>query len=219
MAKTPQTFKGTPNLQDQEFLQTTKQLESNIQKYNEQMRLSYSNPFKEQSFSNARMYWSSTGEIWARVLILVALILNIALAALFGQTFLDYIFVQVGLQSVFNNFNLSIRNGATILMALVSIVFATIVYLPMVICSTSGYVHGWAVFHIVMAVGYFIGMELFFALSLALSQTVAIFKSSANLEYALYFIIATLIITIVWMVGSCILIVKSDDIRRRVHVE
>ncbi len=216
--KTQKKLSKDKSQEEKAFLQRVKTLEPSTDEYNEQMRLSYSNPFKRKDFSNARMYWSSAGEIWGRMLIISALVMNIGLCVLFGDTFLDYIFTTLNVNGP-QIFNLPLRTISILFMTLLSVIFGLLLSLPLLICNTAGYVHGWGVAYLAIAICYFIGLEFFFVLSLALSQAVAIFNNSANLNYALYFIITTLVITILWIVGACILIVKSDDVRRRVHVE
>lgn len=215
--------KDQPVVESQQISTTTLKDIAQQQKPNqatiERVRLSYYNPYQHEDFASARMYWGSSGEIWARLIILLAAVLNIVMGLLIGRTMLGSILQELKASSIVSVLNLSYANAGMTLMAFISGFVMILVALPMLVSRRAGAVHGWAVFYLFFTCLAFFAVELFLILGLTLATVVNIFKPFANKTYPYYFIMIDFVLTVLWIVGACLLLVKSDDVTRQVGVE
>ncbi len=185
----------------------------------EQKRFNYTKVVEYQDFSNRRMYWSSTTESLGRSLLLFSQIMNLALSYFFGSIYLTDLYNHLASTNVFQELNWSVTTGITFVFMLISFIFGCFIYLPMLISKRAGALHGWATFYIVIALIYFFIVEVFSIVLLTLSSALSSLFTTSNQKYAIYFVVAVLFISIIWIIGACLLIIKSDDVRRQLDVE
>ena len=203
--------------------ENTKQVEKDIDNLSEyeRKRFSYVNPLKHNDFSRRRMYWSSPGEKLGRILILMTQLTNIIMAYFFGKfLFSDIIGNLVSNKDLFKNLNWSLKQGISNLTLIFTFIFAFLYYLPMIIINKAGGVYSWSIFYIMTAIAYFFFTELILSITLGLSTVISSLQISSSDQKVLpFFIVATFFNTIMWIVGACILLIKSDDIKKRISVE
>ncbi|WP_342252168.1 hypothetical protein [Spiroplasma endosymbiont of Amphibalanus improvisus] len=185
----------------------------------ERKRFSYANPLRHNDFSNRRMYWGSGKEIFARLMILFSQIANIAMAYCFGVFFAGPIAEHfITDSSAFAGVGWTVSQGVTNILIVVTVISAFLLYLPMILCRTAGSVYGWGISYIVLGILYFVTFELFYSIMLIVSGLISdIIKIEPRLT--VIFLIATLVISALVIIGGCMLIVRSDDIKRRINVE
>lgn len=74
---------------------------------------------------------------------------------------------------------------------------------------------GWSIVYIILAIAYFIVLEVFCTILLVVNGLV---NETVSAEVPIFMIIV-LLITVLWLIVACLLIVKSDDVRRELSVE
>lgn len=186
----------------------------------EQKKFNYISPTQHNDFSQRRMYWSSTMEQVGRGFIIFAQILAVTLAYFIGQ---KVILIAVG---SFVNPNLEITKGIYVRdflaygFLIITVLFGLLYFIPMAICRTAGAVYGWAIAYIMLAILYFLFLEIICAVLLVLSSIKVSSNDSGDINtWIPVFMIVVLVITSIWIVGACILLVKSDDVKRKISLE
>ncbi|WP_342276612.1 hypothetical protein [Spiroplasma endosymbiont of Nebria brevicollis] len=173
----------------------------------EEQRFTTYNPLLSSSIKFKRMYWSSTLEIIARCLLLLVSCFHLVLSYFLANNIINQILASSGS---------SIKPDYIIYIFLViTLGFNFLFYLPLAIGRSANSMFAWSIVYIVLAIAYFIVLELMCTLLLVIDGLV---KKSVSAEVPLFMVIV-LLITVIWLVASCILIVKSDDVRRELSVE
>lgn len=178
----------------------------------EQQRFSTYNPLMSDSIRFKKMYWSSTMEITARVILLVTSLLLLIFSYFLAANLINPVLTKNGVIS--SSTNLKPAYMIYIVMA-VTIGFNLVFYLPLAIGRNANTVFNWSVIYIILGIGYFIALEVLCTVLLVINGiTEASVSSSVPIFMGLI-----LVITIIWLVGACLLIVKSDDVRKELSVE
>lgn len=173
----------------------------------EEQRFTTYNPLLSDSIKFKRMYWSSKIEIIARILLLLVSCFHLIFSYFLANNLVNQILVDKGS---------SINPTYIIYIFLViTLGFNFVFYLPLAIGRTASAMFGWSIVYITLAIVYFIVLEVFCIVLLVVDGLV---NETVSAEVPTFMIIV-LLITILWLVASCLLIVKSDDVRRELSVE
>ncbi|WP_338984067.1 hypothetical protein [Spiroplasma endosymbiont of Othius punctulatus] len=184
----------------------------------EQKKFSYVPPTKVNNFSGRKLFWSVKLEIAGRLLIFLAAIMTIVISFILGKYgLLATIEETFGINIVF--FGIDVSHVAAYGLMYVSLIFSLFYILPMILTRTVGGVKRWAMVYIGFAIAYFIFFELICA-GLIIFNSISLFEGGAEVSkiYPLL-IVLVLTTTIIQIIGSCFLVVKSDDIRQRLSLE
>ena len=199
-------FKNTPlSTVDNNVIKPT----NNNTSFNEveEQRFATYNPLLSNSIKFKRMYWSSKIEIIARILILFVSCLHLVFAYFIANNLVNQILLT-------RNSTLN-PNYMIYIFLVFTLGFNFILYLPMAIGRSASAIFGWSIVYIVLAIAYFIVLELGCTILLVIHGLV---NDTVSAEIPLFMLII-LLVTILWLVASCLLIVKSDDVRRELSVE
>ncbi|WP_342255998.1 hypothetical protein [Spiroplasma endosymbiont of Poecilobothrus nobilitatus] len=184
----------------------------------EQKRFSYFSPTQHNDFSQRRMFWDSPLERVGRSFIIFGQLVAIVLAYFIGQ--------KAILVSLSNYLDPNIKVFAEIYVKdllsygflFLSLLFSLLYFIPMTMVRTAGAIYGWGIAYIMLAILYFLFVEILCAILLILGSIKGNPAEPINI-WLLFFIVLVLIITFIWIVGACLLIVKSDDVKRRINLE
>ncbi|GAA6238058.1 MAG: hypothetical protein SPLM_01810 [Spiroplasma phoeniceum] len=188
-----------------------------LSKY-EQKRFSYLSPTQHNDFSQRRMFWDSPLERVGRSFIIFGQLVAIVLAYFIGQ--------KAILVALSNYLDPNIKVFAEIYVKdllsygflFLSLLFSLLYFIPMTMVRTAGAIYGWGIAYIMLAILYFLFVEILCAILLILGSIKGNPTEPINI-WLLVFIVLVLIITSIWIVGACLLIVKSDDVKRRINLE
>lgn len=173
----------------------------------EEQRFTTYNPLLSDNIKFKRMYWSSKIEIIARILLLLVSCLHLVFSYFLANNLVNQILKNIG-----NNIN---PNYIIYIFLVITLGFNFLFYLPLAIGRTASAMFGWAVTYIVLAIAYFVVLEIVCTVLLVVNGLV---NESVSAEIPIFMVII-LLITILWLVAACLLIVKSDDVRRELSVE
>ncbi|WP_338992139.1 hypothetical protein [Spiroplasma endosymbiont of Seladonia tumulorum] len=184
----------------------------------EQKRFSYLSPTQHNDFSQRRMFWDSPLERVGRSFIVFGQLVAIVLAYFIGQ--------KAILVALSNYLDPNIKVFAEIYVKdllsygflFLSLLFSLLYFIPMTMVRTAGAIFGWGISYIMLAILYFLFVEILCAILLILGSIKGNPTEPINI-WLLVFIVLVLIITSIWIVGACLLIVKSDDVKRRINLE
>ncbi|ALA97436.1 putative transmembrane protein [Spiroplasma kunkelii CR2-3x] len=184
----------------------------------EQKRFSYLSPTQHNDFSQRQMFWDSPLERVGRSFIIFGQLVAIVLAYFIGQ--------KAILVSLSNYLDPNIKVFADIYVKdllsygflFLSLLFSLLYFIPMTMVRTAGAIYGWGIAYIMLAILYFLFVEILCAILLILGSIKGNPAEPINI-WLLVFIVLVLIITSIWIVGACFLIVKSDDVKRRINLE
>lgn len=205
MDEKPADFKNTPlSTIDNNVIKPTNNIAfSEV----EEQRFTTYNPLLSNSIKFKRMYWGSKIEIIARLLILFVSCLHLVFAYFIANNLVNQLLLT-------RNSTLN-PNYIIYIFLVFTLGFNFIFYLPMAIGRSASAIFGWSIVYIVLAIAYFIVLELGCTVLLVIHGLV---NDTVSAEIPLFMVII-LLITILWLVASCLLIVKSDDVRRELSVE
>lgn len=205
-----------PDLENYDVEEFEKDREELLKLSNEEKRrFAFANPLKHNDFSNRRMFWGSPAEIWARIFIIVARLVAIIIT----YFIFHYAFISINkisnntLENTFQNSSIKFETFFIGLFVTSTCFFSLVHFIPMAICRTAGSIFGWGIANVIMAILYFIINEILCVISLITPTSEGLPSSVPIL------IIFVLIVTITQIIGGCILIVKSDDIKRKIGIE
>lgn len=173
----------------------------------EEQRFTTYNPLLSDSIKFKRMYWSSIIEIIARILLLLVSCLHLIFSYFLANNLVNHILA--------NNSSSIKPNYIIYIFLVITLGFNFVFYLPLAIGRTASAMFGWSVVYIVLAISYFLVLEIFCIILLVVNGLV---NETVSAEVPIFMVIV-LLITILWLVASCLLIVKSDDVRREFSVE
>lgn len=173
----------------------------------EEQRFTTYNPLLSNNIKFKRMYWSSGLEIVARSLLLLVSCFHLVFSYFLANNIINQILISSG-SSIKPNYIIYIFLAITL-------GFNFLFYLPAAIGRNASTMFAWSIVYIVLAITYFIALEIMCAILLVIDDLV---NKSVSAEVPIFMVIV-LLITILWLVASCILIVKSDDVRRQLSVE
>lgn len=173
----------------------------------EEQRFTTYNPLLSNNIKFKRMYWSSGLEIVARSLLLLVSCFHLVFSYFLANNIINQILISSG-SSIKSNYIIYIFLAITL-------GFNFLFYLPAAIGRNASTMFAWSIVYIVLAITYFIALEIMCAILLVIDDLV---NKSVSAEVPIFMVIV-LLITILWLVASCILIVKSDDVRRQLSVE
>ncbi len=184
----------------------------------EQKRFSYLSPTQHNDFSQRRMFWDNPLERVGRSFIIFGQLVAIVLAYFIGQ--------KVILVALSNYLDPNIKVFAEIYVKdilsygflFLSLLFSLLYFIPMTMVRTAGAIYGWGIAYIMLAILYFLFVEILCAILLILGSIKGNPAEPINI-WLLVFIVLVLIIASIWIVGACLLIVKSDDVKRRINLE
>ncbi|MFW4370915.1 MAG: hypothetical protein EHV01_003110 [Spiroplasma sp. hy2] len=184
----------------------------------EQKRFSYLSPTQHNDFSQRRMFWDSPLERVGRSFIIFGQLVAIVLAYFIGQ--------KAILVALSNYLDPNIKVFAKIYVKdllsygflFLSLLFSLLYFIPMTMVRTAGAIYGWGIAYIMLAILYFLFVEILCAILLILGSIKGNPTEPINI-WLLVFIVLVLTITSIWIVGACLLIVKSDDVKRRINLE
>ncbi|MFJ1522604.1 hypothetical protein [Spiroplasma sp. ald] len=184
----------------------------------EQKRFSYLSPTQHNDFSQRQMFWDSPLERVGRSFIIFGQLVAIVLAYFIGQ--------KAILVALSNYLDPNIKFFAEIYVKdllsygflFLSLLFSLLYFIPMTMVRTAGAIYGWGIAYIMLAILYFLFVEILCAILLILGSIKGNPTEPINI-WLLVFIVLVLIITSIWIVGACLLIVKSDDVKRRINLE
>ncbi|UZQ29385.1 MAG: hypothetical protein OHM56_09385 [Spiroplasma phoeniceum] len=184
----------------------------------EQKRFSYLSPTQHNDFSQRRMFWDSPLERVGRSFIIFGQLVAIVLAYFVGQ--------KAILVSLSNYLDPNIKVFAEIYVKdllsygflFLSLLFSLLYFIPMAVARTAGAIYGWGIAYIMLAILYFLFVEILCAILLILGSIKGNPAEPINI-WLLVFIVLVLTITSIWIVGACLLIVKSDDVKRIINLE
>lgn len=172
----------------------------------EEQRFTTHNPLLSDSIKFKRMYWSSKIEIIARILLLLVSCFHLIFAYFLANNLVNQILASKS----------SINPTYIIYIFLViTLGFNFVFYLPLAIGRTASAMFGWSVVYITLAIAYFFVLEIFCTILLVVNGLI---NETVSAEVP-FFMVVILLITILWLVAACLLIVKSDDVRRELSVE
>lgn len=184
----------------------------------EQKKFSYIPPTKVNNFAGRRLYWNTKLESMGRIFILISVIATIVTSFILGKHG-----IVVTVEAVLNKeiviFGITLSDAISYGFLFVTIAMSFLYILPVFLAKTAGSVKKWAVTYITLAIIYFIFMELgCAALIVVNSIKIAGHDGTINDIYPAI-IILVLTTTVIQIIGSCFLIVKSDDIKQRMNLE
>lgn len=173
----------------------------------EEQRFTTYNPLLSNNIKFKRMYWSSRLEIVARSLLLLVSCFHLIMAYFLANNFINQILVTSG----------STVNPKYIIyiFLILTLGFNFVFYLPLAIGRTASTIYVWSIVYIVLAISYFIVLEVLCTILLVFN---GLTNDLVSAEIPTFMVII-LLITVLWLIASCILIVKSDDVRRQLSVE
>lgn len=173
----------------------------------EEQRFTTYNPLLSNNIKFKRMYWSSRLEIVARSLLLLVSCFHLIMAYFLANNFINQILVTSG----------SAVNPKYIIyiFLILTLGFNFVFYLPLAIGRTASTIYVWSIVYIVLAISYFIVLEVLCTILLVFN---GLTNDLVSAEIPTFMVII-LLITVLWLIASCILIVKSDDVRRQLSVE
>lgn len=173
----------------------------------EEQRFTTYNPLLSDSIKFKRMYWSSRIEIIARILLLLVSCLHLIFSYFLADNLVNQILT--------NNASTIKPNYIIYIFLVITLGFNFVFYLPLAIGRSANAIFGWSVVYIALAIGYFVILEVFCTILLVIDGLV---NETVAVEVPIFMVII-LLITILWLVAACLLIVKSDDVRRELSVE
>lgn len=173
----------------------------------EEQRFTTYNPLLSDSIKFKRMYWSSKIEIIARSLLLVVSCFHLIFSYFLANNLVNQILKNSG-----SNIN---STYIIYIFLVITLGFNFIFYLPLAIGRTASAMVGWSIAYIVLAIAYFVVLEIFCTVLLVVDGLV---NATVSAEVPI-FMIVVLLITVLWLIAACLLIVKSDDVRRELSVE
>lgn len=209
-----------PDLENYDVEEFDKDREELLKLSNEEKRrFAFANPLKHNDFSNRRMFWGSVAEIWARIFIIATRVVAIILT----YFIFHYSFISINklsnntLENTFQNSSIKFETFIVGLFVTLTCLFSLLHFIPMAICRTAGSIFGWGIANVIMAILYFIINEILCVIALIYP---AIASAGETIESSVpILIIFVLIVTITQIIGGCILIFKSDDIKRKIGIE
>lgn len=173
----------------------------------EEQRFTTYNPLLSNNIKFKRMYWSSGLEIVARSLLLLVSCFHLFFAYFLANNIINQILISSG-SSIKPNYIIYI-------FLFITLGFNFLFYLPAAIGRSASAMFAWSIVYIVLAIAYFIALEIVCTILLVIDGLV---NKTVSAEIPIFMVIV-LLITVLWLVASCILIVKSDDVRRQLSVE
>ncbi|WP_342261009.1 hypothetical protein [Spiroplasma endosymbiont of Notiophilus biguttatus] len=173
----------------------------------EEQRFTTYNPLLSDSIKFKRMYWSSKMENIARILLLAVSCLHLIFSYFLANNLVNQILSNKG-----SNMN---PTYIIYIFLIITLGFNFIFYLPVAIGRTASAMFGWSIVYIILAIAYFIVLEVFCTILLVVDGLV---NETVSAEVPIFMIIV-LLITVLWLIAACLLIVKSDDVRRELSVE
>ncbi|WP_308150161.1 hypothetical protein [Spiroplasma sp. AdecLV25b] len=173
----------------------------------EEQRFTTYNPLLSNSIKFKKMYWSSTLEIIARSLLLLVSCFHLIFSYFLANNIINQV-LKASSSSINPNYIIYIFLAITL-------GFNFLFYLPLAIGRSASTMFAWSIVYIVLAIFYFIVLELMCTVLLVVDGLV---NESVSAEVPIFMVIV-LVITVLWLVASCILFVKSDDVRRELSVE
>ena len=173
----------------------------------EEQRFTTYNPLLSNSIKFKKMYWSSKIENIARILLLTVSCLHLIFSYFLANNLVNQILINKG-----SNMN---PTYIIYIFLIITLGFNFILYLPVAIGRTASAMFGWSIVYIILAIFYFIVLEVFCTILLVIDGLV----NKTVSEKVPIFMVIVLLITVLWLVAACLLIVKSDDVRRELSVE
>jgi len=173
----------------------------------EEQRFTTYNPLLSNNIRFKRMYWSSKIEIIARILLLIISVIHLVFAYFLGNNLVNQV-LKITNHTINPTYIIYIMLAFTF-------TFNFIFYIPLAIGRTASAMYGWSIVYIISAIAYFIFLEVFCSVLLVVNGIV---DKTVSVQVPTFMVI-TLLITILWLIAACILIVKSDDIRKELSVE
>ncbi|WP_425380359.1 hypothetical protein [Spiroplasma endosymbiont of Stenodema calcarata] len=184
----------------------------------EQKRFSYISPVQNNDFSQRRMFWDSPLERVGRSFIILGQLLVIILAYFIGQKVILVAFANFVDPNIKVFANIYVKDLLSYGFLFITLFFSLLYFIPMGMARTAGAVYGWAIAYIMLGILYFLLVEILCAALLILGSIKANTTEPIS-QWLLIFIVLVLVITSLWIIGACLLIVKSDDIKRRINLE
>lgn len=184
----------------------------------EQKRFSYISPLQNNDFSQRRMFWDSPLERVGRSFIILGQLLAIILAYFIGQKVILVAFTNFVDPNIKVFANIYVKDLLSYGFLFITLFFSLLYFIPMGMARTAGAVYGWAIAYIMLGILYFLLVEILCAALLILGSIKANTTEPIS-QWLLIFIVLVLVITSLWIIGACLLIVKSDDIKRRINLE
>ncbi|AGM24870.1 hypothetical protein [Spiroplasma chrysopicola] len=185
----------------------------------EEKRFKFVSPIQHNDFSQRKMYWSSPLEKVGRAFIIIAQLLAITLAYFIGQKVIVLVLGGMINPDIKVFGTIYVRDLLTFGFLFITLVFGLLYFIPMAIVRTAGGIYGWAITYIVLAILYFFFIEIICAVLLILGSIKQISGLESISIWLFVFMAVVLAITSLWIVGACLLIVKSDDIKRKISLE
>ncbi|QHX35813.1 hypothetical protein STIUS_v1c02590 [Spiroplasma sp. TIUS-1] len=183
----------------------------------EQKKFSYIPPTKVNNFAGRRLYWSTKLEVAGRILILLAALMTIITSFILGKYgILVTVEKLIGQELVF--FGISLSDAISYGFLFIALLFSLFYILPSFLAKTVGTVKKWSVVFIIFAIAHFVFFELMCATLIVINSIRINNNETINDIYPII-IIMVLVTTIIQIIGSCFLIVKSDDIKQRMNLE
>ncbi len=187
----------------------------------EEKKFSYINPIKNNSMNSKVLYWSSFGERVGRSLIMFARILSLIISIVFIIHFNKVIIANKNPSYLYSAFS---KYGIYIILSviLLSIAFSFLYILPPILVKKSSSLHSWGMAYIYFAITYFLFWE---AIIIAASVFMGLSNSATEVSsmqldgITITFMVLIFIITILLIIGGCILIVKSDNAKNQLATE
>lgn len=173
----------------------------------EEQRFTTYNPLLSDSIKFKRLYWSSKMENIARILLLKVSCFHLIFSYFLANNLVNQILSNKG-----SNMN---PTYIIYIFLIITLGFNFIFYLPVAIGRTASAMFGWSIVYIILAIAYFIVLEVFCTILLVVNGLV---NETVSAEVPIFMIIV-LLITVLWLIAACLLIVKSDDVRRELSVE
>lgn len=173
----------------------------------QEQRFTTYNPLLSDSIKFKRMYWSSKIEIIARILLLLVSCFHLIFSYFLANNIVNQILATKG-----SNIN---PTYIIYIFLVITLGFNFIFYLPLAIGRTASAMFGWSIVYIALAIAYFVVLEIGCTILLVVNSLV---NETVSTEVPIFMVIV-LAITVLWLIAACLLIVKSDDIRRELSVE
>ncbi|WP_348736405.1 hypothetical protein [Spiroplasma endosymbiont of Ammophila pubescens] len=184
----------------------------------EQKRFSYLSPTQHNDFSQRRMFWDSPLERVGRSFIIFGQLVAIVLAYFIGQKAILVVLSNYLDPNIKVFAEIYVKDLLSYGFLFLSLLFSLLYFIPMTMVRTAGAIYGWGISYIMLAILYFLFVEILCAILLILGSIKGNPTEPINI-WLLVFIVLVLIITSIWIVGACLLIVKSDDVKRRINLE
>ncbi len=184
----------------------------------EQKRFSYVSPTQNNDFYQRRMFWDSPLERVGRSFIILGQVFAITLAYFIGQKAILIVLSNYVDPNIKVFANIYVKDILSYGFLFITLLFSLFYFIPMGMTRTAGAVYGWAVAYIMLAILYFLFVEILCATLLILGSIKANTSEPVS-QWLLIFIVLVLVITSIWIVGACLLVVKSDDVKRRINLE